>query len=963
MGPPHCQGRLLDSLRMQASPDLFTHFSDVSAPGASGGSTSPPREAGGGKGTKPSVSGFLQSSFLSSQERRPLAPYYRPLHPELLRRCHDVQDGDAELYKGIHPTGSLGSFPRSLGCLLPRSHSSGISEVSQILRRRRGLPIQGYALRSLYGSPSFYQTHGRSGFLPSPSRISTSSVLRRLASAPGRLPPSSPRSGGGLGRDIGPRPSSQSHQVGISSVPKLLVCGNELSDQQEPSQGPSRTCPCDSPPSGHVSDSDQGSSPSLSFSDRRAQCRGRSGGIGQVALTPHPILPLVPLVTQQGQSVPVDSSSSNTPPLSGMVVGQGPSGGGSDSVPSLPDSAAGNGCQQVGLGCSPRAPRSHGVGDLVCSGLLSPHQQSGNESGSSGHFSFPDESPGTLCASVIRQHNSSLLHSQAGGDSFPLPVPGNSAPVLSVPDPSGYPVGQAHSGTSECLSGRLVQTESDASLRVDSSAGGGQHDLLSVRTPHGGPVCNQAQPPAPTLCVPSSGPGSLGSGCSVPGLESSDSLRLPSVPVNSTGSEEGQGVTVPGSSPSTLVASEVMVQRPAGASAGSSPSPPSSSRPLVSERQASSRPRHAPSSRLAVIRDALRKKRFSSRAASLIADARRTSTNKVYNAKWKVFTNWCSARKVNPLDPSMRRIADFLIFLFDKRKLSVSTIKGYRSMISHTLSFRHQNTIGSDSSLSELIRAFELKRPVARSLTPKWDLSCVLWSLTKAPYEPLDQATLQLLTWKTVFLLTLASAKRRSEIHALSTEDGHLRFNADGSVSLLCQTGFLAKTQLPSVAPSPFSIPSLSLNCGRDDADRTLCPVRALKFYLARVKPLRGHRKRLFLPLKGGGDISAASISRWIASTIRKAYSSLSDRDVSHLKVKPHELRALSASWAFVNHTPLEDILQATFWRNASTFSSFYLRSFSRQQDNLFLLGPFVASQTVVSSSSTFTSHASVPDQ
>ena len=91
----------------------------------------------------------------------------------------------------------------------------------------------------------------------------------------------------------------------------------------------------------------------------------------------------------------------------------------------------------------------------------------------------------------------------------------------------------------------------------------------------------------------------------------------------------------------------------------------------------------------------------------------------------------------------------------------------------------------SDPAILELIRAMELKRPVSRSLTPKWDLACVLWSLTKLPYEPLDQASLEFLAWKMVFLLTMASAKWRSEIHALSVEKGHLRFDSsDGSVTL-----------------------------------------------------------------------------------------------------------------------------------------------------------------------------------
>ena len=301
----------------------------------------------------------------------------------------------------------------------------------------------------------------------------------------------------------------------------------------------------------------------------------------------------------------------------------------------------------------------------------------------------------------------------------------------------------------------------------------------------------------------------------------------------------------------------------------------------------------------------------------------------------------------------MRRVADFFIFLFDEKKLSVSTIRGYRSMLSQTLSFRKPCAIGTDSVLSDLIRSFELRRPVSRSLAPKWDLSHVLWSLTRSPYEPMSEASLTFLSWKTAFLLTLASAKRRSEIHALSVEEGHLRFNdSDGSVSLLCQTGFLAKTQLPSVAPVPFIIPSLSRSCGNEDTDRLLCPVRALKFYLNRVRGSRGDRKRLFLPIKGSGDITAASISRWFACTIKRAYSNVSVEDLSLLNIRPHELRALSTSWAFVNHIPLEDVLRAAFWKNQSTFSSFYLRSFASQSQNMFSLGPLVASQSIVSAPS-----------
>ena len=164
-------------------------------------------------------------------------------------------------------------------------------------------------------------------------------------------------------------------------------------------------------------------------------------------------------------------------------------------------------------------------------------------------------------------------------------------------------------------------------------------------------------------------------------------------------------------------------------------------------------------------------------------------------------------------------------------------------MISNTLKFKTGNRIGSNPVLSELIRSFELQRPVQRSLTPKWDLSWVLVCLQKAPYEPLHKASKLHVKLKTAFLLALATAKRCSEIHALAMDSNHLRFNqSDGSVSLTGQTGFLAKNQLPSIFQDPIVIPNLARVCKREHSDRLLCPLRALKFYLKMTKPYQQNR-------------------------------------------------------------------------------------------------------------------------
>ena len=103
----------------------------------------------------------------------------------------------------------------------------------------------------------------------------------------------------------------------------------------------------------------------------------------------------------------------------------------------------------------------------------------------------------------------------------------------------------------------------------------------------------------------------------------------------------------------------------------------------------------------------------------------------------------------------------------------------------------------------------------------------------------------------TAFLLALATAKRYSKIHALAMDVNHLRFSqSDGSVSLMVQTGFLAKNQLPSICPDPIVIPSLTRTYKREELDRLLCPIRALKFYLKMTSSYHQNRLDYFYQLK-----------------------------------------------------------------------------------------------------------------
>ena len=85
--------------------------------------------------------------------------------------------------------------------------------------------------------------------------------------------------------------------------------------------------------------------------------------------------------------------------------------------------------------------------------------------------------------------------------------------------------------------------------------------------------------------------------------------------------------------------------------------------------------------------------------------------------------------------------------------------------------------------------------------------------------------------------------------------------------------------------------------------------------------------------------------------TIKLAYRKLTSRDISCLKIKAHEVRALSSSWAFFDKVPLNEILKAAVRNQSSMFAKFYLRDMSQQATNIQKLGPIVVAQKVVGAS------------
>ena len=350
---------------------------------------------------------------------------------------------------------------------------------------------------------------------------------------------------------------------------------------------------------------------------------------------------------------------------------------------------------------------------------------------------------------------------------------------------------------------------------------------------------------------------------------------------------------------------------------------------------------------MASLRDSFKKRGFSEGAARHLSRAVRDSTNIVYDAKWTILCNWCSKKEVNPYQISVQQLADFLIFLFEEKDLSPSTIKGYRSAISRTIHLSGGPDFGSNEFISLLVKNFSLERPRQRVLIPSWNLRLVLSASKSHPFEPADEVDIKFLSYKCCFLLALASGRRRSEIHAFSSSDSCLRFSRDkSSVTLLTDPAFLAKNQIPGRGSEPIVIPALP----HDSSSKVLCPIRVLLLYLQRTHSRRtSSNSRLFIPInKGKQDLSVKAISTLICKTIQLAYSSSNEELLNSMHVKAHDVRAISISWVLFNNASLDEVLSAGFWRTESSFSSQYLQSVSSQAQSLYSLGPLVSAQRVV---------------
>ena len=517
------------------------------------------------------------------------------------------------------------------------------------------------------------------------------------------------------------------------------------------------------------------------------------------------------------------------------------------------------------------------------------------------------------------QLNSGSLHKQTRRNSLSGDV---CTPVEDhdmVPSLSHNIESQTHSRLSQCDGRPSVQVQPSSVDRMVSSSTG-VCDSKSAKS------CHSSEPQTASIRVSYPRPKGLRYRCSKHKLDGSHCLCLPSNGSPSQGDPKNQAMLLPDHRNSPRLARDVLVLGPSAAlnrDPTSTPGVNNTSQTVpqlcIPQQSATSQPQRQVSRS-----GQLQEQGFSVEVVERIAAPQRSSTRTVYKSKWALFEKWCRENSVDFSTPSVKQISDFFMYLYQDLNRRPSTIDGYSTAIVDTLGPTAQH-IAHDADLHRLLSSFHRDRPKSSRNLPKWNLSVVLNELTKAPFEPMKDTDLKHLTLKTAFLLALASGKRRSEIHTWVANKvsnlGQLE-----KVALFPSSDFIAKNQLArkgSQSVSPVIIPALTTIVDRQfKEDRTLCPVRALRYYLDRTKDLRVSRSLLFISFKKGhtSDIRPATLSSWLKQTILLCYKQADQ--------------------------PALDLVQTKKAHN--TFTNFYLKDLTWSDDNNMYLRPVVVAQQVL---------------
>lgn len=218
-------------------------------------------------------------------------------------------------------------------------------------------------------------------------------------------------------------------------------------------------------------------------------------------------------------------------------------------------------------------------------------------------------------------------------------------------------------------------------------------------------------------------------------------------------------------------------------------------------------------------------------------------TRRLYTHKWKVFTNWCSSKNVDPATCSISFILSFLQERLDVGR-TPSTLKVYVAAISAFHNGIDKQPVGKNDLVVKFLHSARRLNPPRPNHNSRLGLDFGPGCPDTPPFRTtaisLTQGTL---SRKTTLLLALASVKRIRDLHAFSVNESCLSFGVkDCKVILMPRKGYV-----PKVLSTPFRSQVITLSAftqskpvdGEKNPPQPLCPVCALRIYVERTKHFR----------------------------------------------------------------------------------------------------------------------------
>ena len=662
----------------------------------------------GGSRTSPSVSGFLQPSIPRPEGFGVVAPHHRSVDPERLHHLVALPHGDSSVSPSFHSPRRLDGLPGPAGRIPSGSSSSRFASLPSLRGSREVVPIQGPLLRSCDRIPSLHEDYGPSVRHPPQVRGQDASLPGRLAH-PGlyrnRLPTIEGQAPVNLHRTWHP---GQPHEVVSSSHSVISVFrhGDSVS---------AFYC------SSHSSTSQQSLTP-----DRGVFVDPVSSSITLASSTRPPVIPDSSCLWRDAQNeaaptLPQGPVGFPGRPVSGLLVpslSRGPSLVGSGGPAARgSESLSPSSRRQLLLGrfgCRLGSPRRRTpcLGSLVSSSEDSLDQHERASSSSIRPEGLRTPVGGPVGSSVLRQHHHSSLSSSFGWNVLFHPEhhsKGGTPLGGESPCPSSAPV---HHGVVQCHRGRSKSPQSGDLVGMDPSSGGSRSAGPQMASGDRS-VCNLPDREASSVFLTGLRSAGSGNGCSSPALGQSPSLRLSSDRHHKESSSQTEVLEeLRVDSHRSVLASEGLVPGPSGTvvrrshhTVRSKRSSKTAPLPPVPSKSA-----YASADCMATIKRFARQAGFSPAVAGQLIFCRRLSTRLNYQARWGTYRKWCRDFDHRSSSPSIAKIADFLTYMFKRKGAALSTIKGYRAMLSAVFKFPLPE-ISNSPILKDLIRSFEISAP------------------------------------------------------------------------------------------------------------------------------------------------------------------------------------------------------------------------------------------------------------